>query len=228
MAVIALALAGASVLFVLSKNPSAVPHRFPSPVASQTVPPTPAFAFTEAKVRALRSEPGVPTGTASSVLDAARTSLTNFYALTLTTPSAWTNGAPDGAWDAFAPAARRRARDDATSLALGKQLPGLASLRVTSATLDVAVLIDPSGHAQAATAVVSVRADGLLADGRSALIALDASFVLRRLDRRWLITGWPAAKLSMEPVPSSSPTPAPGPSATAGASGAAPSPEASS
>src|SRR5947208_9722964 len=82
VAVIALGLLGVSVAFVVAKHPSVVRHPR-KPVASPAVPPTPPFAFTEAHLHALRARSGAPTKAATSVLDAARTSLTAFYSLTL-------------------------------------------------------------------------------------------------------------------------------------------------
>ena len=225
VAIIALGLLAVSVAFVIAKKPSVATRPRP-PVASPPAPRTPPFAFTEAHLHTLPSRNGVPTTAATSVLDSARTSLTSFYSLTLTTPSTWSRGVPNQAWDGFAPDAGDRARSDAASLALGNQLPDLEAVRVASATLDVSVLVDATGHAQAATAAVSIHANGVLRGGQPVVIGIDASFVLRRLDRQWLITGWPSAHLTTgpAPTPTPSPTPAAGPSASPGASVATPTP----
>jgi hypothetical protein len=227
VAVVALGLVGASVAYVLSKSPRVTHPPLTKPVASPTVPPTPAFAFTEANLHALPSEPGVSTTAATSVLDSVKASLTKFYSLTLSTPSTWSRGVPDSAWDAFAPDVRARAKGDAASLALGNQLPSLETVAVSSATLDVSVLLDPSGHATAATAVVSIQATGLLKTAQRVTIGVDAAFVLRRLDQTWLVTGWPDAHLTTAPAPTVSPTPEVGPSGSPGASAPGATPETS-
>jgi hypothetical protein len=213
---IALGLLGASATLVLARNPRLV-HRHP--VASSPTPPRPtaaAFGFTSVRIRALPAARGVSTKASVSVAEDVRASLTGFYASTLTRPATWTQGVPDGAWDAFAQAVRGRAMGDSTSLALGKQFPNLESLTVAAATLDLKILIDTAAHAQATVASVEIDANGVLDTGEHLSVVAQTSFIVRRIDRRWLITGWPGAKLSVEPV-----APSVGPSV--GPSGGAPS-----
>ena len=97
----------------------------------------------------------------------------------------------------------------------------MRSLTVGSATLDITVLIDAAGHAQATVARVSIEASGALNDGSTVQVTVDASFVLRRIDQRWLITGWPQASLHIEPALAPSVGPSTGVSPSAPAGGAA-------
>ena len=223
--VIAVGLLAASVVLVLARNPRVV-HRTSVP-PRPSAPPAVAFGFTSVRIHALPARRGTSTNASTSVAEDVRASLTGFYDSTLTRPSTWTRGVPDDAWDAFAPTVRDRATGDGTSLALGNQVPDLRSLTVGSATLDVTVLIDPSGHAQATVARVSIEASGALDTGAPIQVTVDASFVLRRIDQRWLITGWPEASLRVGPAapsvgPSAGPSSGISPSAPGG--GAAPTP----
>ena len=218
--VIAVGLLAASVVLVLARNPRVL-HRTSVP-PRPSAPPAVAFGFTSVRIHALPARRGTSTNASTSVA-----SLTGFYDSTLTRPSTWTRGVPDDTWDAFAPNVRDRATSDAKSLALGNQVPDLRSLGVGSATLDVTVLIDPSGHAQATVARVSIEAGGALDTGAPIQVTVDASFVLRRIDQRWLITGWPEASLRVGPAapsvgPSAGPSSGISPSAPGG--GAAPTP----
>ena len=216
---IAVGLLAASVLLVLARSPRVV-HGAPVP-PRPTPPPAAAFGFTSVKIHPLPARRGVSTKASSWVAQDVRASLTGFYDATLTRPSTWTRGVPDDAWNAFAPSVRDRASGDGKSLALGNQVPNLRSLTVGSGTLDVTVLIDPSGHAQATVARVSIVASGALDTGAPIQVSVDASFLLRRVDRRWLITGWPEASVRVEPVapsvgPSAGPSSGISPSAPAG------------
>src|SRR5439155_19584101 len=216
---VALGLLAASVVLVVTRKPRAV-HLAPVP-PRPTQPPAAAFAFTSVRIHPLPAQRGVSTKTSTSVAEDVRGSLSSFYDAALTRPSTWTRGVPSDAWDAFDPTVRDRATSDEKSLALGDQAPDLRSLTVGSATLDITVLIDAAGHAQATVARVSIEASGALNDGSTVQVTVDASFVLRRIDQRWLITGWPQASLHIEPALAPSVGPSTGVSPSAPAGGAA-------
>jgi hypothetical protein len=215
---IALALLGGLSAAFLLRLPHPAPRRLRT-VASPTSPPIAPFAFTSVTVHPLPSAVGEPTTSASSVAVSVRASLGRFYQLSVSTPSAWTHGVPGQAWDAFAADVRDQARADAKALTLGGQVASIRSLTVDSATLEVDVLLDRQGHAQAATAQVSIQATGDTSTGPPVLVTINDAFILRRLDQSWLVTAWPRAKVSIGPVPTPPVGPSVGPSTAPSAGG---------
>ncbi len=216
-----LALAGGVTAFLLTRHhPVAHPgaHGSPSPSPSP-IPPAEAFAFTTTTTDVVGvTSAGKPA--AEALAATIRTSLTSFYQQAFATPSTWTKGVPASAWDVFASPVRPQAERDASSLALGRQAPGLVRLHVGEATLTVHVLVDGTGHPVSAFADVSVQATGSLKDGTTVEVTNTATLLFRRLDQAWVITGYPVAKTTV-----TSTLPAPGPSASTG--GASPLPSGS-
>ena len=148
-----------------------------------------------------------------------RASLSRFYDQAFADPSTWTGGVPSSAWDLFSPSVRSQAQRDAASLALGRQVSGLAHLFVTQNSLFVRVLVDPRGRIEVSAADVRFAASGELGDGRFVDILDRASFLFRPESGRWMIAGYPTASLTLVPVqPAPTPSAAsPSPSASGGA-----------
>jgi hypothetical protein len=126
--------------------------------------------------------------------------LTSFYQEAFAEPSLWGQDLPSSAWNAFAPAARSRAAEDAQSLTLGTLGEGVTTLRFTKTDLSVRVLLDQHGHPQGALASVVVRADGVHDDGQTVRVANRATFFLEPSGPRWLIQGYPTATTTGTPV----------------------------
>ena len=138
-----------------------------------------------------------------------RTSLSRFYDQAFVDQAAWSQGVPDSAWEMFSPSVRARARQDAKSLAIGSQIPELAHLFVTKASLSVRVLVDPHGRILVGAADVQFAAAGELRDGGFVDVLDHASFLLRPESGRWMIVGYPTASMDLVSVPTASPTPSP-------------------
>lgn len=154
--------------------------------------------------------------TARSVRD----SLSRFYDAAFFDPVGWAEGVPASAWEAFTAAAAESGRRDVAALTLGEVAQSVRSLEDSASSLSIRVLIDPSGHAQAAVAFVELRAEGLLADGGMVEVDHRARFLLRPAGERWLVTAYPAARTEIDTIPpEASPSPEPSSSVTAEPSG---------
>lgn len=196
------------------------------PVASPTpsVPPPPAripFEFGLTSVTATSYTGLNAPRSAARAGELIRVLMSRFYDAGFVDPNEWTQGQPSDIWSVFAKDTARQARASATpALTLGK-VKGLESLQVDRTRLFVRVLLDPSHHAISAVATVSFDATGKLADGDLLAVANDAQFLLRVIDGRWTVIGYPSAQTTLKERPAPSPTPVPGPSGSASAAPAA-------
>jgi hypothetical protein len=167
----------------------------------------------------LSNTPAVATGkrNAAAARDAAteiQTTLSAFYDAAFMDPRTRKQGLSAGAWNAFAPSIRQRARKDAASLTLGEPGSRVDELSITDASLSVRVLLDPKGSPNAAIATVVFEASGTLIGGEPVQVSNRASFLLQPIDRRWLVVGYPQAKTELE-APSPTPTGSASPSSGA-------------
>jgi hypothetical protein len=145
-----------------------------------------------------------------------------FYDAGFMDPNEWTQGPPSDIWGIFAKDAASQARARATAaLTLGK-VKGLEVLQVDRSRLSVRVLLDPSHQAISAVATVSFDATGKLANGDLLAVSNDAQFLLRVIDGRWTVIGYPSAQTTLAERPAPSPTPLPGPSGSASGPAAIP------
>lgn len=177
-------------------------------------PPATVFSFQNVKVVPDRVDARTSRDAATPAAQDVQNALLAFYERAFVDPHTWARGVPADAWNVFATSDRARARGDAASLALGNQLPTLRSMSVVTSDLTIHVLLDQSGHAAAAVATVTFQSTGTLADGRTVQVDNEASFLFRRLQQAWLITGYPQAKTSVEPGPAPQPGPSGAPSAS--------------
>ena len=169
----------------------------------------------------LSNTAAVATGkrSAAAARDAAteiQTTLSAFYDAAFMDPRTRKQGLSPGAWNAFARSIRERARKDAASLTLGEPASRVDALSITDASLSVRVLLDPKGSPDAAIATVVFEASGTLIGGEPVQVSNRASFLLKPIDGRWLVVGYPQAKTELE-----APSPTPSPSATPTAAGSA-------
>jgi hypothetical protein len=153
----------------------------------------------------MRSGGSASTGTlvAAQIRDA----LSVFYDRAFLEPQTWSDGVPAQAWSVFAPDLASRAKADADSLSLGSSATRIGDLSVSSASLRVSVLFDPSGHATTATAVVELHASGTLKGGGAVQVAVNASYLLKPLSGRWVVVGYPVAKTTVDALPGPPATP---------------------
>ncbi|HJP65873.1 MAG TPA: hypothetical protein VKA30_06180 [Actinomycetota bacterium] len=177
-----------------------------------------AFAFPDPvlTVRAFGAQPSA--SSAKKVGESVRSSLSSFYDGGFVDPQTWTDGPPADLWEDFEATAANRAKDRASSLTLGRE-PDLERLEVTRAVLRVTVLFDGQRRPQSVIASVVFRATGDLRDGSLLDVRSEASFLFRAASGRWVITGFPTAKVTLDsdlPV-----TPSPSPSVSASASAGA-------
>ncbi|MFN2589357.1 MAG: hypothetical protein ABR518_01115, partial [Actinomycetota bacterium] len=138
-----------------------------------------------------------------------RAMLSQFYDLAFLDPDSWPEGPPADVWDAFTPEAARRAKADPLALTLGPQ-PRLESLKSDDAALSLDILFDTRKRPYAVIAGVTFDAAGFLGDGSPVTVRSEAEFLLRLVDGRWLVAGFPSAKVKVD----SEPPPSPEPSAT--------------
>ena len=199
----ALAIAGAG--YVLFFKDDARPR-----VGRPHESPRTRFQFADPSIK-LTAVAGKPT--AASVRKQAeeiRSQLSAFYDAAFLEPETWQNGLPDDIWTGFTKGAAAKAAADAGALTLGRQ-PRLVTLEVESSSLVLHVLLDGKKRPTAIVARAMVHAAGSLADHSTVDVASDAEFLFRPVSGRWMVAGFPAAKVRID-----SAAPSPEPSATAG------------
>jgi hypothetical protein len=212
--VVGLVLAGLALwLFTRGSKPSTqtvTPST--SPTVSPTAPVRPAFVFT------VRSRPpAVPGKLKRSAADDASaeigSDLSAFYDTVFMDPNTWKNGVPKDAWSVFDPSAADQAMKDAKDLALGDQVPDLATLSVDESSLAVKVLLDVAGKPLAAVARVDFVAVGAIQSGDKVTVTNHADLLLKLEGGKWLVVGYRSASTDVEgaagapatPTPSASP-----------------------
>jgi hypothetical protein len=211
--VAALAVAGVVAGVILARGgPSRILHPGPSRSPSPARQP---FVFPAPRVIPVPVERSKRTRAAREAATAIQDTLSAFYSRGFVDSEVWSGTVPDSTWEAFAPAARARARADAESLTVRAVGAPLEDLEVTSASLTVRVLLDPKGHPVAADADALFKATAKLRSGQSIELANQASYIFQRASNRWVITGYPRARTEV-----SAPGPLPGPSSSPSASAA--------
>ena len=183
--------------------------RLPSPFSRE--PERPTFTFELSSVKSYQLGQEKPSARATErAARQIREDLSDFYIDAFLAPSSWTDGVPEEAWEIFAPAARKHAQRHASSFSLGNDGRSVRTLTATGSALQVRVLFDPSGRPQAATAVAALKADGRTNAGQRFELSNRSGFVLRPVDGRWLIVGYPKVRTSLEPVQTDGGTQSPG------------------
>jgi hypothetical protein len=171
-----------------------------------------AFAFA-APVVHQNAITGIP-GEHASDRDAqqVRDRLSQLYDTAFMDPDTWAKGLPDDVWQGFTKGAAAKATADPGALALGRQ-PELARLEVTKAELTINVLFDSKKRPEAIIATVAFQATGALKDASPVDVKSKATFLFRSISGQWLVSGFPAARVTIDSAP-----PAPKPAASGGSS----------
>lgn len=103
-------------------------------------------------------------------------------------PAQWQAGFP-AVLDAFAPAARKRARDDLNQLTLGGSARSLGSARPTESRIVIRFL--PNEGRRPVAAVADMRFEGIgSGPGFEVPVRHEGEYLLRQIDGRWLIVGY--------------------------------------
>lgn len=181
----------------------------PSPFSRE--PERPKFAFELSSVKGYQLGQEKPSDRATErVARQIRVDLSEFYIDAFLAPASWTDGVPEEAWEIFAPAARKHAQRHASTFSLGNTGRSVSALRATGSALQVRVLFDSAGRPHAATAVAALTANGRTRGGQGFELSNRSGFVLRPVEGRWLIVGYPKVRTSLKPVQSDGGAQSPG------------------
>ena len=191
-------------MYLLSRD-----GRLPLPFSRE--PERPKFTFQLSSVKGYQFGEEKPSARSTErVAREIRRDLSEFYIDAFLVSSSWTEGVPEEAWEIFAPAARKQAQRDASSFSLGKNGRSVSALTANRSALQVRVLFDSSGRPHAATAVAALKAEGKTKAGQRFELSNRGGFVLRPVDGRWLIVGYPKVETSLKPVKSKGGSKSPG------------------
>ncbi len=181
----------------------------PSPFSRE--PERPKFAFELSSVKGYQLGQEKPSDRATErVARQIRVDLSEFYIDAFLAPASWPDGVPEEAWEIFAPAARKHAQRHASTFSLGNTGRSVSALRATGSALQVRVLFDSAGRPHAATAVAALTANGRTRGGQGFELSNRSGFVLRPVEGRWLIVGYPKVRTSLKPVQSDGGAQSPG------------------
>lgn len=198
-------LVGAGVLVVAAVVIALVAMGGGSPGNSPAGAPPPsraAFTFPLDKVSSVRVAAHGPTTSAQDVAAAVQSRLSDMYGTAFLDPRSWAGATPATLWQTFAPATRARAQGDAAAFTL-KGIGKVQDLKVTTSSLDVEVLYDPSGRPSAAIATVEFEASGQTGGGAPVNVVSTAHLLLRPASGQWFISGYPSASTRIAPQGSS-------------------------
>jgi hypothetical protein len=204
-----LATGAVAAFFLLRSGTSATTP--PEPRASVT-PSRPAhvpLAFQVDRLRVVNLSHRQAEPRATGAANAIATQLSAFYETAFADPASWKGGVPEDAWNVFASAVRARAKGDAGSFTPATTGLDVLEMNVSKSTLSVTVLLDGSGHAEAAFAGVTFEGTGELEGGQMVQVENAATFYLRPVSGAWLIVGYPHASTKVE-AGSASPSASPG------------------
>ncbi len=194
IAAVTVLLVGAGGYYLLSSR-----GELPSPFSRE--PERPTFGFELSSLKGYRlGEEKASTRATERAARAIRRDLSEFYIDAFLAPSSWSDGVPEEAWEIFAPAARKHAQRNASSFSLGDTGRSVSALTPAGSALSVRVLFDSSGRPHAATAVAALKAEGRTKAGQRFRLTSRSGFVLRPVDGRWLIVGYPKARTSLKPL----------------------------
>jgi hypothetical protein len=201
--VVVLIAAGVVVGLVVTGHDSLIPL-VPKPTRAD-------FTFTMGDVSATslggkHSEP-----VAEQVAPQVQQTLSDLYGGLFLDPKAWSTAPPDDVWTHFTGRAQEQAQTDGTALGLGDLTGTIDSLKVSSSSLEVHVLTDRSNNPVAAVAKVQFVADATTKAGAQIQITRDATYLLDRVDGKWLVSGYPQNLTSVDEV-----APSAGPSGASG------------
>ncbi len=197
-----------------------------SPSASGPAGSAEPFSFQQRRIVPLRVTQKAKVPDLSGPTNAIEQSLANLYGQAIVDQTNWTAGPPASVWNAFAPEVRQRAQSDRAAFTMGSSGRLLSNLDISSSSLTIRYLIEPGGRIAGVQANVSIVGTGEVSGSGAVNVVVSGKFLMQQVGNSWLITGYPAASVTVKsphpPTPSSpSGTPAsPTPSATG--SGGAP------
>jgi ketosteroid isomerase-like protein len=181
---------------VIGHQPERTPFAFATPVVHQN-----AIAGAPAK--------DVSAKDAEQVRDR----LSRLYDTAFMNPDTWAKGLPADVWEGFTQDAAAKAKADPGALALGREAR-LARLEVTKAELTINVLFDTKKRPEAIIATVVFQATGRLKDGSPVDVQSTATFLFRSVSGRWLVAGFPSARVTMDSAAPSPKSTGPGASSS--------------
>jgi hypothetical protein len=194
VAVVVVLLAGAAVIvgLVVTGHDSIIPF-VPKPTRAD-------FTFTLGGVSATPLGGKHSKSVAKQVAPEVQQTLSDLYGGLFLDPKVWSTAPPDDVWDHFTGPARRQAKADGAALGLGDLSGKIETLKVSSSSLQVHVLTDPSNNPVAAVAKVEFVADATTKDGQHVQITREAQYLLNEADGTWLISGYPLNRTSVDVI----------------------------
>jgi hypothetical protein len=145
------------------------------------------------------------------------TTLNRMYSLAFLDPTNWQKGTYDNVYGFFDLKAQKKAARDAELLTLGSNAGDqFDTVLPANGTLHVRVLMDSSGNAATAVAIVHFTAKATEKSGGTMLVVSSAQYFMHIQEGGWTIFGY-SVERNDHPVKSASPTPSPAPSGSASA-----------
>ena len=169
-----------------------------------------AFSFQRRKIVPLRVSQNANVPNLTAPTDAIQQSLTNLYARAVVNRASWTAGPPAAVWNAFAPDIRAKAQADRAAFTIGQTGRLLSNLQISSSNLTVRYLIDQSGHIAGVQAEVSIIGTGDVRGSGAVNVVVSGRLMMQQVNGSWLISGYPAASVTVKsphaPTPSAAPS----------------------
>jgi hypothetical protein len=174
--------------------------------------PGPPFAFADPKIQTFLVRKRAPVPDLAAANQEITDALSHLYDQGVVSADHWRNGPPATVWAAFAPAIRSKAQSDRSAFTIGSSGSTLRSLNISSSSLTIRYLIDDRGKVASAQASATIRGTGEMDDSAPVDMLVTGRFLFEPISGRWLITGYPAATVT---VASPAATPPAGPSGSA-------------
>lgn len=190
VAVGALVLIVAALVIVLRdpRRPTAGP---PTPSISPSPPPPQhVLVVNLARLEASPVEGAVPAPRLKATGEAIRSTMAGLYSAAFIDQTQWHGGTFRTLPAYFAGEARREARGDVNHLSLGRAAAHVVAVRPDRARLDVRVVADRVRRPVAATAVMDFAGTGLVDGGLEVPIRHRGRYVLRLIERRWMVVAY--------------------------------------
>jgi LCP family protein required for cell wall assembly len=192
IALVALCGLGASCTAAAEPLPDRRPSAGPEPAATTAPSPTPApvaltLELVAARGRAVHG--ALPDAEVDGPAEAVRATMQELLEIGFVDPERWRDGTFAGLLEHFAGSARREAAGDLRRLTLGPAAREIDSVTPTSATLEVEVVADRSGHPIAAVATVDLEAVAFAGETRG-VVRHHGTYLLRRTDGAWRIVSY--------------------------------------
>jgi hypothetical protein len=161
----------------------------PAPPADTSGPTSvPPLGVRLAKVDAAALKGRLPKGPFEGPAQEITETLSLMYTSGFVDPAQWQAGFP-GVLDAFAPAARKQARENLNQLTLGGAARSLTSMLPIHARVVVRFL--PDQKRTPVAAVADMRFKGMASgDGIEVPVRHEGDYLMRKLDGKWLIVGY--------------------------------------